>query len=237
MRNRTAPTSDRFARSEQFEVFTRPQRSRPARLLGLVIRLRAEITAAVVLLLAWRWLGEYLGSWDGDRPPPQPDEPPPTWLAEHWTVVVAGVVFVVLAAVLTVIPHTRRYLSRRAVAVLTRHRLRAVFIERRVMNWSGNLPGLLWSRPTPVGERVWVLLRAGINGGDIERNLDHVASGCLARDARISVARSMTALVRVDVVRRDPLTAPVPAPRRSSDNDAASAVRPPLHVVPDEKGA
>jgi len=213
MRNRTAPTSDRFARSEQFEVFTRPQRSRPARLLGLAIRLRAEITAAVVLLLAWRWLTEQM----------------PTWTV--------GLVLAGLAGTVAAIPHSRRYAYRRALAVLTRHRLRAVFVERRVMNWSGNLPVLLWSRPTPVGERVWVLLRAGINGGDIERNLDHVASGCLARDARISVARSMTALVRVDVVRRDPLTAPVPAPRRSSDNDAASAVRPPLHVVPDEKGA
>lgn len=213
MRNRTAPHPDRFARSEQFEVFTRPQRSRPARLLGLAIRLRAEITAAVVALVVGRWLTEQMPAW------------------------VAGLVLVGLAGLVAGIPHSRRYVYRRALAVLTRHRLRAVFVERRVMNWSGNLPVLLWSRPTPVGERVWVLLRAGINGGDIERNLDHVASGCLARDARVSVARSMTALVLVDVVRRDPLTAPVPAPRRVTDNQPAPTVRPPLRVVPDQKGA
>ncbi len=213
MRNRTAPTSDRFARSEQFEVFTRPQRSRPARLLGLAIRLRAEITAVVVALIAWRWLTEQMPAW------------------------AAGLVLVGLVVLVVAVPHSRRYLSRRVLAVLTRHRLRAVFVERRVMNWSGNLPVLLWSRPTPVGERVWVLLRAGINGGDIERNLDHVASGCLARDARISVARSMTALVRVDVVRRDPLTTPVPAPRRATDDHRTPAIRPPLRVVPDQKGA
>jgi len=213
MRNRTAPHPDRFARSEQFEVFTRPQRSRPARLLGLAIRLRAEISAAVVLLLVWRWLTELMPAW------------------------AAGLVLAGLAGTVAAIPHSRGYVYRRALAVLTRHRLRAVFVERRVMNWSGNLPVLLWSRPTPVGERVWVLLRAGINGGDIERNLDHVASGCLARDARISVARSMTALVLVDVVRRDPLTAPIPAPRRATDPQTAPAVRPPLHVVPDQKGA
>lgn len=212
MRNRTAPHPDRFARSEQFEVFTRPQRSWPARLLGLAIRLRAEITTAVALLLAWRWLTEQVPAW------------------------AAGLVLVGLAALVVAVPHSRRFVSRRVLAVLTRHRLRAVFVERRVMNWSGNLPVLLWSRPTAVGERVWVLLRAGINGADIERNLDHVASGCLARDARITVARSMTALVLVDVVRRDPLTALVPAPRRISDQLVHTA-RPPLHVVPDQKGA
>lgn len=212
MRNRTAPHPDRFARSEQFEVFTRPQRSWPARLLGLTLRLRAEITTAVALLLAWRWLTEQLPAWS------------------------AGLVLVGLAALVAAVPHSRRFVSRRVLAVLTRHRLRAVFVERRVMNWSGNLPVLLWSRPTAVGERVWVLLRAGINGADIERNLDHVASGCLARDARITVARSMTALVLVDVVRRDPLTAPVPAPRRATDRPVHTA-RPPLHVVPDQKGA
>lgn len=213
MRNRTAPHADRFARSEQFEVFTRPQRSRPARLLGLAIRLRAEITAAVVALIVGRWLTEQMPAW------------------------VAGLVLAGLAGLVAALPHSRRYVYRRALAVLTRHRLRAVFVERRVMNWSGNLPVLLWSRPTSVGERVWVLLRAGINGVDIERNLDHVASGCLARDGRVSVARSMTALVLVDVVRRDPLTGPVPAPRRATDNQPAPVVRPPLRVVPDQKGA
>jgi len=124
MRNRTAPHPDRFARSEQFEVFTRPQRSRPARLLGLAIRLRAEISAAVVLLLVWRWLTELMPAW------------------------AAGLVLAGLAGTVAAIPHSRGYVYRRALAVLTRHRLRAVFVERRVMNWSGNLPVLLWS-PRP----------------------------------------------------------------------------------------
>lgn len=41
------------------------------------------------------------------------------------------------------------------------------------MNYTGNLPVLLWSRPIPVGERVWLLLRAGINLRDVEHNLDY----------------------------------------------------------------
>ncbi len=43
MNRRTS--TDRNTRSEPFEVFTRPQRSVPARLVGLLIRCRAEITA------------------------------------------------------------------------------------------------------------------------------------------------------------------------------------------------
>ena len=55
--------ADRFARSEGFEVFTRPQRSRPARLLGLAIRLRAEITAAILTITAWVWLTDRMPAW------------------------------------------------------------------------------------------------------------------------------------------------------------------------------
>lgn len=228
------PQPDRHLRSEPFEVFTRPQRSRPARLLGLALRLRAEITTAGALLFGWLWLAGHLATWNSERTPTPPDEPASTWLAEHWPPVVAGIVVMVLAVVVTAVPQSRRYVHCRALAVLTRHRLRAVFVQRRVMNWTGNLPVLLWSRPTPVGERVWVLLRAGIDAVDIERNLPYVASGCFARDARVTVARSMTALVLVDVVRRDPLAAPSPAARPA---DVRPQPRPALHVVPAEKGA
>jgi len=189
MRRRTVVPheSGRFSRSEPFEVFTRPQRSRPARLLGLAVRLRAEIPAAVLALIAWNWLTNRMPSW------------------------VAGVLIALLVGAVALVPASRRFVSRRGLAVLIRHRLRAVFIERRVMNWSGSLPIQLWSRPTPVGERVWLVLRAGIDAGDIERILTYVASGCFARDARVTAARSMTALVVVDVIRRDPFTGPAVA--------------------------
>lgn len=207
MNRRTDP--DRFARSEPFEVFTRPQRSRPARLAGLLIRRRAEIAVIVAGLLAWSWLTDHLPAWG------------------------AGLVLGVPALTALAVPVSRRYLHRRALAVLTRHRLRSVFVQRRVMNWTGNLPVLLWSRPTPVGERVWVLLRAGIDGVDIERNLPHIASGCFARDARISVTRRMTALVFVDVIRRDPLGGPAVRPA----TPPRPVARPVLHSVPTQKGA
>lgn len=122
---------------------------------------------------------------------------------------------------------TRGHVVRRGLAVLGRHRFRAVCIERRIMNRTGNLPLLLWSRPTTVGERIWVLLRAGINAADIEHNLGHVASGCHAREARVVVVRSVTSPAVVDIVRRDPLTGPT---------DLSDA-RPHLHVVHSQKGA
>lgn len=189
---------ERFARTEPFEIFTRPQRSLLARVLGLVIRLRAEITATVVILAAWVWLTDRLPAWG------------------------AGLALGVPALALMAWPASRRYVVRRGWAVLTRHRLRAVFVERRIMNYSGNVPLLLWSRPSAIGDRVWMLLRAGIDVVDIEQNTTHIASTCWASDARVTPHRKYCALVVVDVVRRDPLTGPAvasphgapPAPRR-----------------------
>lgn len=234
MNRRTAP--DRFARSEPFEVFTRPQRSRPARLLGLALRRRAEIAVIGVLWLVWSWLADGVDAWTPDPVPPAdvPAGPADSLAADPVPAWVAGILLVVLACVFLAVPLTRRYLHRRALAVLTRHRLRSVFVQRRVMNWTGNLPVLLWSRPTPVGERVWVLLRAGIDGTDIERNLAHIASGCFARDARINITRRMTALVLVDVIRRDPLSGPAAQPAAHTPRPAA---RPVLRSVPTQKGA
>ena len=102
---------------------------------------------------------------------------------------------------------SHRLVSRRVLAVLTRHRLRAVFIQRRIMNYSGNLPLLLWSRPTQVGDRVVLALRAGINLIDLEANLPYLASGCGARSATARAVTWMTALVIIDIARRDPLAA------------------------------
>jgi hypothetical protein len=176
--------SDRLVRSEPFEVFTRPQRSLPARLLGLVIRWRAEILILAVLLTAWVWLVERMPNW------------------------AAGTTLGGVVLVLIVWPASRRYLVHRGYAVMVRHRLRSTFVERRVMNYSGNLPLLLWARPTPVGEKVWVLLRAGIDPHDIELAASYYAVSGWARDARVVPNQRLAAIVVVEIVRRDPLTGP-----------------------------
>jgi len=196
-------TRDRLTRTEPFEVFTRPQRSWPARVVGLAIRLRAEITTTVLAWAGWHWLAQLVETW--------------------------AAVLIVTALILAVTawPVSRRFVVRRCWAVATRHRFRATCIERRIMNFSGNVPLLLWSRPTPVGERVWVLLRAGIDAADIERNLSHIGSACWAADARAAAHRKVCALVLVDVVRRDPLRGPA----HTSPHTERPAGRRPLTVV------
>lgn len=175
---------DRLARSEPFEMFRRPQRSLPARILGLVIRLRAELLVLLVAVWVWVWLVHRM----------------PTWTA--------GVVVGVPAVGVALWAPGRRFVTRRGLAVVTRHRLRAVFVECRVMNFSGNSPLLFWSRPTAVGERVWVWLRAGIDLRDVELRLSHIAVGCVGVDARVAPHRLTAALVVVEVIRRDPLSGP-----------------------------
>lgn len=185
MAGRRAPgrtSGDRFIRTEPFEVFTRPQRSRPARLVGLVIRMRAELLVVAVSVAAWLWLTDHM----------------PTWAA--------GSLIGVLVLVVAAWPVSRRYVLYRGYTVMTRHRLRAACIERRIMNYSGNIPIQLWARPTVIGERVWLVLRAGIDVGDIERQLSHIASTCWAADARVTAHKKVAALVTVDVIRRDPFT-------------------------------
>ncbi|MDD7935482.1 hypothetical protein [Actinomycetospora straminea] len=148
---------------------------------GLLIRLRAELLALALgfalLAAAYSWL-------------------PPA---------AASAVVAVTVAVLLAVPALRRFVSRRASAVMTRHRLRQVLVERRCLNFSRHAPLFLWSHPTEVGETVWLLLRAGISPSDVEDQIEWIASGCFARDARVTPTRRMTALVRVDVIRRDPL--------------------------------
>jgi len=181
---------------------------------GVVIRWRLELILTLAGLLGWNWLTHHL----------------PTW------VVITLVILVV--AGLGWLEWWRRVLSRRVLAVLTRHRLRSVFIQRRIMNYSGNLPLLLWSRPTPVGDRVVLLLRAGINLLDLEANLPYLASGCGARSATARAVTWMTALVIVDIARRDPLATTTPVPSSSATRPPPGP-RPPLHLVPPsfEQGA
>src|SRR5205814_1396088 len=64
---------------------------------------------------------------------------------------------------------------------------------------------LLWSRPSPIGERVRVWIPAGLSVKDIEDDTQRLATACWAREVRITPTRHQAALVIVDIVRRDPL--------------------------------
>jgi hypothetical protein len=171
-----------------FELFLRPRRSLPVRLVGLLIRLRAEITLLTVFIVVWVWLARHLPLW--------------------------GARAVLLAALVLVfaVPVSRRYVTARMWCVCTRHRVRAALLKSRYpsMTYDGKLPYLLWSRPSPVGERVRVWLPAGLSVKDLDRMSDTLATACWARSARLTPVRGQAALVVLDIIRRDPLTGDLP---------------------------
>lgn len=102
--------------------------------------------------------------------------------------------------------------------VVVRHRLRlcfAQFVRAVSRTRSGSLPLILWARPTPAGERVWVWvwLRPGLDLTDLEGKTSKFAVACWAGEVRVvRASERYAALLRVDIARRDPPTAEVLSP-------------------------
>src|SRR5689334_18232299 len=127
-----------------------------------------------------------------------------------------------LAATVTVLaalPWSRRFVMRQAWCVMARHRIQKVCWETRLHTRSGRLPLVLWTRPTEVGERLWLVCRAGTCAEDFENHQPELAAACFAREARITRSRRWSQLVTVDIIRRDTLAAtrhiPSPLPSRT----------------------
>jgi hypothetical protein len=172
-------------RTGSFEVFTRPHHSMPALVLGVVWRWRVELLVVTTLVVVWVVLADRLpASW-------------PSWSAP-----------VVLATTITaiyVVPVSRGFVTRRVWCVFSRHRTRKCFVQSRVMTHEGLLPLFMWTRPTPVGERLWLWLRPGLSGRDIETVTDRIAAACWAASARVTISPTRAAIVSVEITRRDPL--------------------------------
>ena len=97
--------------------------------------------------------------------------------------------------------------------LVTRHRIRTCFSEFIITNRTGSLPLILWARPTPAGERVWIWLRPGLALDDLLDRLDKIAVACWATAAVAEAAsRSNAAFIRLDIKRRDVLTGTIPSP-------------------------
>ena len=116
-----------------------------------------------------------------------------------------------LAAALA-LPWSRRKLTARIWCLVTRHRLQRLCFETRMHTRSGRLPLILRVRPTKVGERAWILCRAGICVEDFEAHIGEIRAACSARDARVARNARWSQLVTVDIVRHDPLIASKPIP-------------------------
>jgi hypothetical protein len=148
---------------------------------GVLWRFRTELTALAAGVI---------GIWELDRA-----------VAATWTVVIVTV----SAVLVTVVPCTRRQVTRRVCCTLSRHRIHRVCFETRMHTRSGRLPLVLRIFPTEVGERAIIWCRAGICAEDFELHAAEIAAACCARQARVEGHRRWAQIVTLDIVRRDTL--------------------------------
>ena len=110
----------------------------------------------------------------------------------------------------------RRFVVAWSWCVVVRHRLRLCFAN--MVRGSGgvrpgSLPLVLWARPTPAGERVWLWLRPGLELADLDGKTGKVAVTCWASQVRVvRASQRYAALARVDIARRDPLAVRIDSP-------------------------
>jgi hypothetical protein len=158
-----------------------------------------------VLRLLWWWTPEILLGIVGLT----------CWvqLLNHTPTVVTLIVVTLAVGVPAAVPALRRRIVAWAWCLIVRHRLRVCFAQFIIANQSGSLPLILWARPTPVGERVWVYLRPGLSAKDLEGRLDKIAVTCHASTVLIERAsETNAAYLRFDIKRREVLTATVNSP-------------------------
>jgi len=157
-----------------------------------------------VIIRIWWWLPEMLivGSigclW--------------TLLIDNTPQQVAAVVVTAVALICGFIPPVRRTLVAVYRCFEVRHRLRTCFTAFIITNRSGSLPLILWAKPTPVGERVWLYLRPGLSLADIQGRLDKIATTCWAKSVTAEAGSSNSAYIVVDVRRREALNVTVASP-------------------------
>jgi hypothetical protein len=155
---------------------------------GWLWRHAAELVALAALVWAWRWSSDRIGS--------------------HETMAAALILVLVVAAVGPV----RRVMLAVVWCSVTHHRLHAGLVEVRATTRDGRLPLFLSVVPAPFGERARLWCRAGISAEDIEDESDRLRAALWCQDVRVIRDRRRSALVTVEVVRRDPLGGKRPVP-------------------------
>ena len=148
---------------------------------GWLWRHAAELLVLGLLVWAWQAMSARLGP--------------------HETVAAVLLVGLVVVAVGPV----RRTVLAAFWCSLTHHRLHAGLVEVRATTRDGRLPLFLSVMPAPFGERVRLWCRAGISAEDIEDESDRLRAALWCQDVRVLRDRRRSALVTVEVVRRDPL--------------------------------
>lgn len=134
-------------------------------------------------------------------------------LAAHTGLVLRLIAVTLIVGVPAAITPVRRAICALAWCLISRHRIRTCFNEFIITNRTGSLPLILGARPTPAGERLWIWLRPGLSLADIQDRLEKIAAACWASAVLADLAKpSNSALIRIDIKRRDPLTGTVSSP-------------------------
>ena len=123
-------------------------------------------------------------------------------------------------------PWSRRLVLGRLACARARRRILACCRNTGVTNRDGKLPWIAKSRTTPVGERISLWLRPGQSAELLEDRIPELRAACRAMDAQVIRDRADASRVVIDVIRRDPLTAPVPMRSPLLDRAAQFAARP-----------
>lgn len=150
-------------------------------LTGWVWRHAAELVVLALVVWAWSWCSARIGS-------------------HETTAAALGLVLVVAA-----VGPVRRVVLAVVWCSITHHRLHTGMVEVRATTRDGRLPLFLSVVPAPFGERVRLWCRAGISAEDIEDETDRLRAALWCRDVRVIRDSRRSALVTVEVVRRDPL--------------------------------
>src|SRR5262249_49039956 len=140
----------------------------------------------------------------------------------------------VITGIPAAIKPVRDRINQAAWCLVTRHRIRTCFSEFIITNRTAGLPLILWARPTPVGERVWIWLRPGLSLDDLQTRLDKIAVACWASTALAEAASASNApFVRLDIKRRDVLPGTITSPLLDMIRPGTPATRRDTTPVPD----
>lgn len=157
-----------------------------------------------------------------------------TVLAHTMTnVVTRTAALLVVVGVPAAIPKVRRFLWAWFMCLVVRHRLRTVFTDVIKTNQHGTLPLILLARPTPIGERVWILLRPGLSKNDIATRLELIATGCHATTVLVNQPGANSAYLQLDIKRREVLTKTIDSPLVEYIDPTTPTAARPAPVLPD----
>jgi hypothetical protein len=105
-------------------------------------------------------------------------------------------------AAILIIPPLRAAARQRLWCIITPHRLRRAFRQGWVQSRSGQLPAVLWTRPTHHGEQTTVWCPAGVTCTQLIACADLLAAACWATDAIVTPHPGYSHLATVYVLRR-----------------------------------